>query len=106
MIACDTIRAAVMGLLVVLVLLHVATWPVVLAVSVVDSAANVLFDPSAMAALPAIVADEQLEPGPPPRPEGMVPAWLGPPSVASSSDSAGLCPSSATPFPTWSRPGP
>ena len=32
-----------------------------LAVSVVDSAANALFDPSANAALPAIVADEQLE---------------------------------------------
>jgi MFS family permease len=61
MIACDTIRAAVLGLLVALVLLHLATWPVVLAVSVVDGAANVLFDPSAMAALPAIVADEQLE---------------------------------------------
>jgi MFS family permease len=37
------------------------SWPVVLAVSVVDGAANVLFDPSANAALPAIVADEQLE---------------------------------------------
>ena len=61
MIACDTIRAAVLGLLVALVLLHLATWPVVLVVSVVDGAANVLFDPSAMAALPAIVADEQLE---------------------------------------------
>jgi MFS family permease len=61
MIACDSVRAAVLGLLVALVLLHVVTWPVVLAVSVVDGAANVLFDPSATAALPAIVADEQLE---------------------------------------------
>jgi MFS family permease len=61
MIACDSIRAAVLGLLVVLVLLRVVTWPIVLAVSVVDGAANVLFDPSANAALPAIVADEQLE---------------------------------------------
>ncbi len=61
MIACDTLRAAVLGLLVALVLLHLATWPVVLVVSVVDGAASVLFDPSAMAALPAIVADEQLE---------------------------------------------
>ena len=61
MIACDTVRAAVLAMLVALVLLHVVTWPVVLVVSVVDGAANVLFDPSAMAALPAIVADEQLE---------------------------------------------
>ena len=61
MIACDTVRAAVLGLLAALVLLHVVTWPVVLAVSVVDGAANVLFDPSAIAMLPAIVADEQLE---------------------------------------------
>jgi MFS family permease len=61
MIACDTVRAAVLGVLVALVLLHVVTWPVVLVVSVIDGAANVLFDPSAMAALPAIVADEQLE---------------------------------------------
>ncbi len=61
MIACDSVRAAALGLLVALVLLHVVTWPVVLAVSVVDGAANVLFDPSANAALPAIVADEQLE---------------------------------------------
>jgi MFS family permease len=61
MIICDTSRAAVLGVLAALVLLHVVTWPVVLAVAVIDGAANVLFDPSASAALPAIVADEQLE---------------------------------------------
>ncbi len=61
MIACDSIRAAVLGLLGGLVLAHLVTWPVVLAVSVIDGAANVLFDPSASAALPEIVADEQLE---------------------------------------------
>jgi MFS family permease len=61
MIACDCIRAAVLGLLAGLVLAHLVTWPVVLAVSVIDGAANVLFDPSASAALPGIVADEQLE---------------------------------------------
>jgi MFS family permease len=61
MIACDSIRAAVLGLLAGLVLAHLVTWPVVLAVSVIDGAANVLFDPSASAALPGIVADEQLE---------------------------------------------
>jgi MFS family permease len=61
MIACDTVRAAALGLLTALVLTHLVTWPAVLAVAVVDSAANALFDPSAHAALPAIVADEQLE---------------------------------------------
>src|SRR5690242_12951708 len=61
MIACDMIRAAALGLLTALVVAHLVSWPVVLAVSVVDGAANVLFDPSANAALPGIVADEQLE---------------------------------------------
>jgi len=61
MITCDTIRAAVMALLVVLILLHMASWPVVLVVSVIDGGANVLFDPSATAALPVIIADSQLE---------------------------------------------
>jgi MFS family permease len=61
MISCDTIRAAVLALLVALVLLHVVSWPVVMVISVIDGGANVLFDPSANAALPGIVADEQLE---------------------------------------------
>ncbi|MGH3409996.1 MAG: MFS transporter [Streptosporangiaceae bacterium] len=61
MIVCDTGRAAVLALLAVLVLVHLVTWPVVLAVAVIDGGAGVLFDPSASAALPAIVADQQLE---------------------------------------------
>jgi MFS family permease len=61
MITCDTIRAAVMALLVALILLHMASWPVVMVVSVIDGGANVLFDPSATAALPVIIADSQLE---------------------------------------------
>ncbi|HUB38502.1 MAG TPA: MFS transporter [Streptosporangiaceae bacterium] len=61
MIICDTIRAAVLALLVALVLMHEASWPVVMVVAVIDGGANVLFDPSANAALPAIVADSQLE---------------------------------------------
>jgi MFS family permease len=61
MIVCDTGRAVVLAVLAVLVVLHLATWPVVMAVAVIDGAANVLFDPSASAALPALVADEQLE---------------------------------------------
>src|SRR5262249_17941741 len=61
MIVCDSIRAAVLALLAVLVLVHLVSWPVVLAVAVIDGAANVLFDPSASAVLPALVADQQLE---------------------------------------------
>ncbi len=61
MIVCDTARAAVLALLAVLMLLQLVTWPVVLAVAVIDGGASVLFDPSASAALPAIVADQQLE---------------------------------------------
>ncbi|MBO0835734.1 MAG: MFS transporter, partial [Actinobacteria bacterium] len=61
MIVCDSTRVVVLALLAVLVLLHVVTWPVVLIVAVVDGAANVVFNPAATAALPAIVADDQLE---------------------------------------------
>jgi MFS family permease len=61
MITCDAIRAVVLAVLVVLVLMHAVSWPAVMVVSVIDGGANVLFDPSANAALPAIVADEQLE---------------------------------------------
>ena len=61
MIVCDTGRAAVLALLAALVLLQLVTWPAVLAVAVIDGGLNVVFDPSAAAALPAIVADEQLE---------------------------------------------
>lgn len=61
MIACDTVRAAVLALLAALVLLHLVSWPVVLVVAVIDGAAKVLFDPAATAALPAIVAEDQLE---------------------------------------------
>jgi MFS family permease len=61
MIVCDVSRGVVVALLAALILLHVASWPVVLAIAVVDGGLNVLFDPSATAALPAIVADEQLD---------------------------------------------
>jgi MFS family permease len=61
MIVCDSIRAVVLGLLAVLVLLHLVTWLIVLAIAIVDGAGRVLFDPAANAALPAIVADQQLE---------------------------------------------
>ena len=62
MIVCDTGRGAALAVLAVLVLLHLVSWPVVVAVAVIDQAASMLFSPAASAALPAIVADEQLEP--------------------------------------------
>lgn len=61
MIICDIIRAGALAVLAALALLHVATWPVVLVVAMIDGGANVLFNPAATAALPAIVADQQLE---------------------------------------------
>ncbi len=61
MIVCDAGRAAVLALLAVLVVVHLVTWPVVLVIAIIDGGANVLFDPSASAALPGIVADQQLE---------------------------------------------
>jgi len=60
MIACDTLRAVLLAVLGILIILHLASWPVVLVVSLIEGAAGGLFDPSAAAALPAIVADEQL----------------------------------------------
>ena len=61
MIGSDFIRACLLALLGVLILVHLASWPVVMIIAVADGAANVLFDPAANAALPGIVADSQLE---------------------------------------------
>ncbi|HEX4062537.1 MAG TPA: MFS transporter [Streptosporangiaceae bacterium] len=61
LIVCDSLRAGVLALLGVLVLLHQVNWPIVLIVALIDKGANTIFDPAANAALPAIVADEQLE---------------------------------------------
>ena len=61
MIVCDLVRAAVLVVLGVLVLLHDVSWLLVLAVAIIDRAGSVLFDPAVNAALPGIVADEQLE---------------------------------------------
>jgi MFS family permease len=61
MIVCDSVRAVVLALLAVLVLLHAVSWPVVMIVALIDKGGGTIFDPSSGAALPAIVADEQLE---------------------------------------------
>ena len=60
MIACDIARAALLAVLGLLVAVHLASWPVVLVVSLVEGAAGGLFDPSATAALAAIVSEDQL----------------------------------------------
>ncbi|MEH0425339.1 MULTISPECIES: MFS transporter [Streptomyces] len=61
MIVCDAARAVLLALLGVLVVLDLASWPVILAVSLIEGAAGALFNPSAAAALPAVVPDRQLE---------------------------------------------
>jgi MFS family permease len=61
MIICDTVRAGMLALLVLLIVLHLAPWPVVLIVSLIDGGARAIFDPAATAALPGIVPDGQLE---------------------------------------------
>ncbi len=58
MIACDIVRSALLGVLAVLVFAHLASWPAVLAVGLIEGAAGGLFDPTA--SLPSIVAKEQL----------------------------------------------
>jgi MFS family permease len=60
MIACDAVRGALLALLGILIAVRLAWWPVVLVVSLMEGAASGLFDPSATAALPAIVPEEQL----------------------------------------------
>jgi MFS family permease len=60
MIVCDTLRTALLALLGILIAVHLASWPVVLVVGLIEGAAGGLFDPSATAALPAIVAEDQL----------------------------------------------
>ncbi|MEV0643381.1 MFS transporter [Streptomyces sp. NPDC050619] len=61
MIICDIVRASLLTLLGILIVLDLASWQVVLAVSLIEGAAGAIFDPSAAAALPGIVPDGQLE---------------------------------------------
>ncbi len=61
MIICDTMRAVVLALLGILIVVHLASWPVVLIVSLIEGGAGTIFDPAATAALPGIVPDGQLE---------------------------------------------
>jgi MFS family permease len=61
MILVDGGRTVALAVLAALVATHAVAWPVVLAVAVVDRGGDTLFTPASMAALPLIVADEQLE---------------------------------------------
>ena len=61
MIVCDVMRAVLLVALGVLIALHLASWPVVLVVSVIEGSASAIFNPAATAALPGIVPDGQLE---------------------------------------------
>jgi MFS family permease len=61
MIICDTLRAALLAVLTVLIVTHRADWPTVMAVSAIEGGAGAIFTPAAAAALPGIVPDAQLE---------------------------------------------
>ncbi len=61
MVLVDGGRVLALGLLAALVLTHSVSWPVVMAVAIVDRAGDTLFTPASIAALPLIVPDEQLE---------------------------------------------
>jgi len=61
MIICDSVRAVVLAVLAILIVVQLATWPVVLVVSLIEGGAGTIFDPAATAALPAIVPDGQFE---------------------------------------------
>jgi MFS family permease len=61
MIICDIVRAGLLAVLGILIVLHLASWPVVLVVSLIEGGAGTIFDPAATAALPGIVPDGQLE---------------------------------------------
>jgi MFS family permease len=57
MIICDSARAVLLAVPGILIVLHLASWPVVL----IEGGAGTIFDPAATAALPGIVPDGQLE---------------------------------------------
>jgi MFS family permease len=61
MIVCDSVRAVLLAVLGILIVLHLASWPVVVVVSLLEGGAGAIFDPAAAAALPGIVPDGQLE---------------------------------------------
>jgi MFS family permease len=61
MIICDVMRAVLLAVLAAVVAAHLASWPVVMVVGIVEGGASAIFLPASAAALPAIVPDAQLE---------------------------------------------
>ncbi|HEY2354061.1 MAG TPA: MFS transporter [Gaiellaceae bacterium] len=61
LVICDGARTVALAALAVLVATDVATWPVVMAVAIVDRVGDTLFTPASIAALPLVVDDEHLE---------------------------------------------
>jgi MFS family permease len=61
MIIVDAVRGVVLAGLALAVALNSISWPVVLVVAIVDRVGDTIFTPSATAALPIIVHDNQLE---------------------------------------------
>lgn len=61
MIVCDGVRTVVLAALAVAVALRAIVWPVVLLVAIIDRVGDTIFTPASTAALPTIVANEQLE---------------------------------------------
>jgi MFS family permease len=61
MISCDIMRTGLLALLGILIVTQLASWPVILIVSMIEGGASAIFSPAATAALPGIVPDGQLE---------------------------------------------
>lgn len=61
LVVCDAVRTLTLALLAALVAVHAVSWPLVLAVAVIDRIGDTFFTPASIAALPLIVEDEHLE---------------------------------------------
>ena len=100
MIICDSVRAFLLAVLGILIVAQLASWPVVLIVSLIEGGAGAIFDPAAAAALPGIVPDGQLEQ-----------AWAATEArtfgaALACPRSAGCCSGWAGPSRSWPTPSP
>jgi MFS family permease len=57
MIICDSMRAALLAALGLLIAVHLASWPLVLVVGLIEGGTGAIFYPAAAAALPGIVPE-------------------------------------------------
>lgn len=81
MIVCDVMRAVLLAVLGILIAARLASWPVVLVVSVIEGGASAIFDPAAVGALAVIVPDAQLERGFAATEARTYSAWLAGPAL-------------------------